>query len=294
MTRNTFATLALAAGTVFAATSASQAVLVHRYNLNGNANDSVGTSNGTLLGNGTFSATGLVTTGTNSATTGVLLPASTVAGITGSFTIQQFYTTSAAQGNFAVGSSFSDRNNASNPVDPTGTTNFVIFQPRRGDAGNPSSFAVIGPQTGGQKNSLGATADTPGTVYNALYSYDAGAQTGSYYLNGVLQGTPLSLGLNLSTKNGLIGINGSGPFVNDPGLNGTTDDFRIFNNSVTAAQAFDAELPRRRCQQRRRQRGGAGARLPRPARPRRPGPPRPPPPHRLSLAESLTPAFGTD
>ena len=250
MSRTTFATLALAAGTVFVATSASQADLVHRYDLNGNGNDSVGTSDGTALANGTFTATGFVTDGiTTSGTSGLSLPSSAVAGLNGSFTIQQFYTSAAPQGNFAVGSSFSDRGaitpadpNATPPVlaNPSGTTNFLIYQPHRGDAGNPSSFAATGPNIA-QHNFLGATNDAAGTTYDVLFTYDAGSGNASYYVDGVLSADPSATfsiaGFDLSTKNAQIGINGNGPFLNDPSLNGTTDEFRIFNNSVTAAQA---------------------------------------------------------
>ena len=231
MNRYALATLALAAGAVAFSTSAAQAQLAHRYSFDTDGSDSVGTADGTLLANGTITGGQLVTTGTAAMTTGLSLPAGAVAGINGSFSIQQFYTSTALQANFAVGSSFSDGT----------TTNFLIFQPRRGDEGNPSSFAATGPNIM-QHNFLGATADAAGVTYDVVFTYDAGSGNGNYYINGVLAtdangvaSTFAIPGFDLSTKNAQIGINGNGPFP-DPGLNGSTDDFRIFTNALSADQ----------------------------------------------------------
>ena len=241
MNRYALATLALAAGAVAFSTSAAQAQLAHRYSFDSDGSDSVGTSDGTLLANGTITGGQLVTTGTAAMTTGLSLPAGAVAGINGSFSIQQFYTSTAPQANFAVGSSFSDRGAVNGTDDPSGQTNFLIFQPRRGDGGNPSSFAAVGPNFG-QHNFLGATADAAGATYDVVFSYDAVSGNGNYYINGVLatdaNGAPSTFaipGFDLSTKNAQIGINGNGPFP-DPGLNGSTDDFRIFTNALSAGQ----------------------------------------------------------
>ena len=252
MSRNTFATLALAAGTVFVATSASQAQsLAHRYsfNVDGQAEDSVGTANGTLLG-GTIASGNLTTDGTNGQNIGVSLPAAAVAGLNSSFSIQQFLSVTVNQPDFAVGASFSDRG-AISPGDPTttpptapnptGTTNFVIFQPSRGGGANPSSFAVAGPNVGGsgmqaQINVLGDRITAANSPADVVFSYDASTSTGSYYINGVLANSANVGALDLSLKGAKIGINGNGPFVNDAGLNGSTNDFRIFAGALSQAQ----------------------------------------------------------
>ena len=243
MNRYAFATIALAAGAVAFSTSAAEAQLAHRYTFNDDTgNDSVGTSNGTLLANGTITGGQLVTTGTAAMTTGLSLPASTVAGLNGSFSIQQFYTSTAPQADFAVGSSFSDRGAVNGTDNPTGQANFLIFQPRRGGLPNPSSFAATGPNIA-QHNFLGATVDAAGTTYDVLFSYDAVSGNGSYYINGVLASDVNGVtstfaipGFDLSTKGARIGINGNGPFA-DAGFNGSTDDFRIYGQSVDATQA---------------------------------------------------------
>ena len=229
---NRYTTAALAAVVLGSAVSAN-AALVHRYGFNiigtdlntGNANDEFGTANGTLQSGSTISDNRLRTpANTGPANAGVLLPASAVSGIVGSFTVQDYFQATGPQGEFRTLFSFSDG---------TGD-NFLIAQPVRG--GTFQSF--VGFQGAGsgpdQKPLVGPIGDQGGTR-NLTVTYDAPTSTASLYFEDTLQQSVTVTGFNLSALSALIGIGGNAPF-NDFGLNGSTDEFRIYNNSVTQSQ----------------------------------------------------------
>ncbi len=103
--------------------------LLHRYDFTGNANDSVGTANGTLEGSATISGGALNTTAVAGSLSGgvpqngVLLPAGAVAGITGPFTIESWFKANSA-GGYCTLFSFSGNNTAS----------YVLATPARGNS----------------------------------------------------------------------------------------------------------------------------------------------------------------
>ena len=203
----------------------ANAQLMHRYSFATDASDSVGTANGTLVA-GTISS-GLTTTGANN-TDGVTLPTSAVAGITGPFSLETWFHATAPQGPWHTLFSFSD-----------GTTdNYVIGTPVRGDGGFYSSMAVKFGGTeslckGNPEDSWGDASD----VRQMLLTYDGTTLT--YYENGVAATVVNNLtrtGVNLqSIATSSLGINGHSPW-GDPSLNGTTRDFRIYNQHLTSAQ----------------------------------------------------------
>ena len=240
MTRNTFATLALAVGTVFLASSATQAQLVHRYSFDNGATDSVGTANGTLLGgdiSGGSLTTGSATTPAgNGQTNGVSLPSSAVAGLNGSFTIQSFIQPLGfPQGDFRTSFAFSDGT-------PDSFTAYTLVR----NAPDFNSSVAVGTGTANpQVFLLGSPQDGPGAapaLKDVVFTYDATTTTGTYYVNGVQLDTNTIAGLNLSSQGAKIGINGNAPFLGDNSVTGSTLDFRIFGNALTAAQvtALDA------------------------------------------------------
>ena len=208
----------------------ANAQLLHRYDFATGANDIVGTANGTL-GSGTISGGALITSGAN---TGVSLPGSAVAGIAGPFTIETWYYAIAPQGSWHTLFSFSD-----------GTTgNYVIGQPVRnaptyysGASVNGAGGSAVGEQlmTGYAQD---VWWDNPNqNPRQMLLTYDGA--TLSLYEDGTLAPFANNLadvGLNLSSLSAQIGIASGAPF-GDPSLNGSTYDFRIYGQSVTADQA---------------------------------------------------------
>ena len=233
MTRNTFATLALAAGAVFATASVSQAQLAHRYsfNTNGAAEDSVGTANGTLGTTGTTVANGVLTTdGSSGQTSGVMLPAAATAGLSGSFSVQTFVNLVAGDQGF-FNTTFSFSNNDTTQA----TGSFLLHTPVRNDmaAGFPSDVGFKSPGADEVQLRTGPQ-DNQGNTRDIVATYDSSTGTGSYYVNGVLAASAPVTGFNFSalTKNGIAG---NAPF-NDPSLRGDTLDFRIFGNALNANQ----------------------------------------------------------
>lgn len=207
----------------------TNAQLVHRYSFTSNANDSVGTANGTI-GTGAISGGKLTTDGT---TTGVTLPASAVTGINGPFTIEAWYYANAPQGAYHTAFSFSD-----------GTTSqYLIAQPNRDSGQGWNSGVAVrgGGGPAGEKLMMGS----PGDVFpdnpdqsprQAVVTYDG--TNFIYYWNGVQASaspTAIDPGFNLQSMATQIGINSRSPF-NDPSLNGYTTEFRIYKQALTAEQ----------------------------------------------------------
>ncbi len=233
--------IALIVGSFFAA-GLSQAALLHRYDFETNAADSVGTADATIYGSASIIGGGLYSGGSGINGTlvggipnnGALVPSSAAAGITGAFTIELWYTSDYG-GGYNTAFSFSD-----------GTTaNYVIGCNARGGSPFPSSIGVIG---GGSSSSeqlaYGQWADN-GTLQHMLVTFDGTTltyfQNSSTDYNGynTSHGFSASIdatGLNLSTLP-IIGINGGAPW-NDNSMNGSVWDFRIYDNAVSPGQAI--------------------------------------------------------
>lgn len=210
-----------AAAIVAAFTSmASAQSIVHRYEMNGNANDSVGTATGTVVG-GTFGGGAFTPTGGQ----GMSLPTAAVAGLNNAFTIECWYTWN-GNGEYQTVFSFSD--NTQN--------NFLINVARRGNESiQGSAFRVNGED---QTLITGPTNQTPGTsgpLTQIVITFD-GISTGTFYVNGVASMTMTNINpafdLSVFTK---IGIGGNSPYP-DPSVGGTISDFRIYNGALTAGQ----------------------------------------------------------
>jgi uncharacterized protein len=215
------------------------AALVHRYDFTTNADDSVGSAHGTLVGGASISGGALVTNGGNGSVNGtwsgsgprVTLSASAVAGITGSFTIETWFTCTTGWPKFDTLYAFSDAT-----VD-----NYLLASPVRGNAPWPSGVAVRGAGGVGDGNwdqvVSGIYLDTPG-IHQAVLTYDG--TSFRYYVDGVaaeydvLPSVVVNPGFNLSTLTS-IGINGGSPW-NDPSLTGSTYDFRIYTSALSASQ----------------------------------------------------------
>ena len=237
---------ALVVGAIFAA-GLSQAELLHRYEFNDDASDSVGAADATICGtNAYIEAGGFYSASTDAnringtlvdgiPRNGLLVPSSVVDGITGAFTIELWFS-AAYGGPYCTAFSFSD-----------GTTdNYLIGCPARGDWGYASSIdAKGGGSTPEGKLALGQYADTGLDVLQHMVATFDGT-TLTYYQNGTTDYNGFNSGhgysasvvatnLDLSTLP-IIGVNGGAPW-NDNCMAGYVWDFRIYDNAVSAGQA---------------------------------------------------------
>ena len=237
--------LAAAAVACAALTATAQAELVHNYTFNdGTGADSVGSADGTLVGTATISGGQLVGNANGSY---LGLPTSSVAGITGSFTIEDFVTVNADAAAFTTFFSFA-----------TDTNNFLLANPHRGSDGGS---ATPGPVTANFKEApdgeftirdTASVITSPiGTEFLYTLTYDANAPAAdatqpngvaTLYLNGmqIAQGSGGSIaGYNLENvaSGGLNGIGGNAPYP-DPTFSGSTNEFRIYNNALSAADVL--------------------------------------------------------
>ena len=214
--------------------------LLHRYDFETGASDSVGTADGAVYGSASVTGGGLYSgggwiSGTLSGgvpTNGAGLPASAVSGITGAFTIE-CWLKAAWGGGFTTAFSFSDGT----------TSNYVLGTPARGNWPYASSIAAIGGGgPSGELQAAGRWFDTD-ELLQMLVTFDGTTLT--YYQNtqtdydGFNTANSLSAsinvaGLDLSTLT-QIGINGGAPWP-DNSMNGNVYDFRIYNNAVSASQ----------------------------------------------------------
>jgi hypothetical protein len=213
--------------------STAQGALVHEYSFNGNANDSIGGANGTLSGGATISGGQLNTTGPHG--DGVSLPAAATNGISGDFTIEQWFTRADTVNNYASLFTIS-----------TDQSHFLIANPERPGNGVPGNDLSIDFDNGsGEVHLYTNGSQAAGSEHMIAITYNATTQTASLYLDGNLvpnvagsQGT-LNIGaFNLSTINGNntnTGINDFSPY-GDPSFNGSTDEFRIYNDAQSAGQ----------------------------------------------------------
>jgi hypothetical protein len=228
--------IALTAGLLVSLAASANAQLLHRYDFD-SVNDTVGTANGTLVGTASLAGGALVTAGGKGTVNGtwsgtgprMTVDGSAVAGITGAFTIETWFTCTTGWPKFDTVYAFSDSTAA----------NYLLSAPVRGGAPWQSSVAMKG--AGGTATGSwdyfanGIYLDTPG-VHQQLATYDG--TTLSYYVDGVLANfaglpaTVINSGFNLSTLTS-IGINGGSPY-GDPSLTGSTYDFRIYGQSLTA------------------------------------------------------------
>lgn len=224
--------------TVAMVSLANAALLEHRYDFN-STNDTVGTANGTLVGTASLTDGALVTNGGNGSVNGIwsgtgprmTVDGSAVSGLTGAFTVEDWFTCTTNWPKFDTLYSFSDST----------ADNYLLACPVRGGGPWQSSVAMKG-ASGTATGSWdyfanGIYLDTPG-VHQTVATYDGTTLT--YYVDGVLANyadlpaTVTNPGFNLSTLTS-IGINGGSPY-GDPALTGSTYDFRIYSGALSADQ----------------------------------------------------------
>lgn len=222
----------LTTGVLFAA-SAANGQLAHRYNLT-DGTDSVGSANGTLSGNATF-ANGQLTTSGNDNTSYLSLPSSVGTGITGNFSIQVYTSTTNPGTSYSTLFSFA-----------SSQSNFILLNANRPGLNATSVNFQQAPSTPGEINvSAGSALLTDGAEHDIVFTYAFASGDVSIYNNGTLAGSG-NIGAGFSfqtaTAGAFNGINGHAPFTGDNTYAGSTDDFRIYSQTLTASQvsALDA------------------------------------------------------
>lgn len=237
-----------AIGITCTAPSSAQA-LIHRYSFNGNAKDSVGTADGTVVGSVTLATApgvngaAIFPGGTSSTSPSYIqLPTSSVSALQNA-TVEVFTTNFAVpkdvqgqpggkfQALFAAGTSYGN------------LTNYAILCPNRDGAG-------IG--IGTRANNAAETVVTSHDPLPAMYGnhvvdlvfsgFSTVGSTGveTIYLDGVqvAQGATVNSFARVAAGTGgitTVGIGGGSPF-NDPTFIGAMCEVRIFDGSLTASQ----------------------------------------------------------
>ena len=219
--------------------------LTHRYSFNGNASDSVGGANGTVVGGVTFqgdpnSANGEADFPGGSSSSNpayISLPLSTVNTLQNA-TIE-LYTT-----NFdSSGGAFQALFSVANKYNGSSTVNYSILSSNRAGAGIGTGARI---NNGGETVIAAANPLPDGFedhVVDLVYSgftRIGSVGTETIYFDGsqVAQGqTVFSLADVASGSGGIgtVGIGGGSPF-NDPTFIGGMNEFRIYNGALTAAQ----------------------------------------------------------
>lgn len=243
---------AVVAGLLVALGLTANAQLAHYYQFStGTANDQVGTANGTLLNGAAITGGALVTSGGNGAVDGIwggsgpmmTLDPSAVSGITGAFTIVDWYQATTGWPKFDAAYAFSDGNvdGGGNPID------YLLHTPVRADNGTyPSGVGLEGAGGADVRNANNWDYTVRGmylddnNIHQTVLTFDG--TTFRYYVDGApayfaAYGWPDTLtdpGFNLSMLTH-IALNGGSPY-NDPSLTGSTHSFAIFFGAMTADQ----------------------------------------------------------
>jgi len=222
--------LALAAATLIAGAANAQ-TLVDRYTFNDTGTtvlDSVGGQNGTLVGGATESGGSLVTNGTGNAGGNGLTTQGANLGAAyklpgGAVTFEDFFTPTGTQPAFATLFSFSNS-----------TTNYTIGTVQRGTDGKPG---VQDSQGGKVGSTLQPGSFLAGSLNDLVVEYNG--KTATAYLtnaNGSFSASaPDTFLPGALSPTSFNGIADASPFP-DGGLNGTTQEFRIYSGVLTPAE----------------------------------------------------------
>jgi hypothetical protein len=202
------------------------AVLTHRYSFNTDASDSVGSANGTLQGAATISGGQLQLTGANSDY--LQLPSGMLTNY-GSVTIDTWVNLGAAQ-NWARLFEFADVS-----AGPT-EQNALYFSPGWNPNPPNGNYYNAGFPWGGNSFVSGALGSQSMHI-----TCEYGNGWLEVYTNGVLEGSAANLVAPASSAGIVSATIGHSPF-NDPGINGSVDEFRIYNGLLAPDEIVASDL----------------------------------------------------
>jgi hypothetical protein len=205
-----------------------QTTLIHRYSFITNANDEVGTANGTVEGGATFNGSALVLNGTNGY---VLLPAGVVSSLT-AVTVETWASFGAIANNsflFGFGN-----------TDSGGSGEDYIFCTPHG-SGTRAAISAVDPGYDGEQEAVNSsTLDKQSNVMVATV-FNPPAHFIGLYLNGSLVASNTAETDAMSVVNDAHSYIGRSLYNADPYLNGAISEFRIFSGAPTNNQiAVDA------------------------------------------------------
>jgi hypothetical protein len=213
----------------------ASASLLHRYSFNdGTANDSIGTANGMLM-NGATIVGGELVLGGGAAATGayVSLPASAI-GINAypGLTFELWSTQPTVNQGFSMtavfGGTWADNGTGKSYVDIATT---------RGDDVSRGAIAITPDSDAPWGDEIGANGPEKNDATKHLYSLTVSSTQLAFYIDGVQVGATMPLGTaSLSGLSTEFGYLGKGVYSGDATFNGTIDEFRMYDNALSASQ----------------------------------------------------------
>ena len=198
--------------------------LNHRYSFNGNANDSIGNANGTLLGDAVVTNGSLVLDGT--AGTYMQLPSNLFTGANATALTVEFWATFGVNQNNSYVFSFGNTNIILGTVNGS---QYVIYTPHY--SGGQALY--ITPSDSGFAQSATAPNNLDNLTVHVACVIDSPDQTLAIYTNGVLESINTNLTISLANVNDVFSYIGGSLFPADPDLNGSIDELRIFNGALS-------------------------------------------------------------
>ena len=203
----------------------NEATLTHRYDFATDASDSVGGADGTLQGAATIASGQLQLTGNNADY--LSLPSGLLQDYN-SGTVDTWVNFGPAQ-NWARLWEFVDVG--------LGTENEFFFSP--GWNPNPPTANVYGAPFPAGNNSLNLPGALGDQAFHITCVYGDGSM--EVYTNGTLEGRLVNIISPLSQAGTVSATIGHSPF-NDPGINGSVDEFRIYRGRLSAEEIAASQL----------------------------------------------------
>jgi hypothetical protein len=240
-------------GLALAFSANAQSTLVHYYDFStGTANDQVGTANGTLTGTATITGGGLYVNGGNGTVGGqfggggpmLVLDPSAGAGITGAFTIEDWFTCTTGWPKNDTLWCFTDASTTGNAGGSN--PNYLFNVPVQADYNYWASAAFVVGGGGLTRSNVGWDLELKGNQstgvwldqggpHQTILTYDG--NTFTYYVDGAIAWQAPTVndpGFNLSSLPE-IAIGGGSPY-NDPAMTGDTWSFAIMSGAISSNQ----------------------------------------------------------
>jgi hypothetical protein len=201
----------------------------HRYSFNdGTANDSIGARNGTLVAGANISGGSVNLAGGGQYVDFGTNDIASLATAHGAVTMEAWGTYSTASGTWSRIYDFGN-------VTGTAGINYVFLTPRSG--GTPATRAAVSDATSGanRENLTDGPLSTTGVPVHIAAVYDDTNNSMSIYVNGTLASTA-NMDISLSVVSNLRAYLGKSLYSADPYLNGSIDEFRIYDYALSSNQ----------------------------------------------------------
>ena len=199
--------------------------LNHRYNFNTNADDLIGTADGTLFGDAVVTNGSLVLDGTSG--TYMQLPADVVNGADQQALTMEFWATFGVNSDNCCVFSFGDTNII---LDTVNGSQYAIYSPHN----SSGQGLYITPSDSGFAQSVTASGNLDGLTLHVACVIDPPNQTMAIYTNGILEAINTNLTIGLANVNDVFSYIGGSLFPADPTLNASIDELRIYNGALSS------------------------------------------------------------